>query len=72
VLSKSELHGQQQERLEQLVRDLRQVEGRKAEATAAFNKEIKRINEDMDTLIAEIDEGAVPMFDANGKAQVGA
>ncbi len=67
MLTKAELHATQQQQLEQLIRDLRHVEGQKSDTDKVFNKEIKRINEAVDSLLNEINEGITPMFDSEGK-----
>ena len=67
MLTKSELHAQQQAQLEQLVRDLREVEERKAAANKDFNAAIKHVNDEIDSLLDEINEGSQPMFDSEGK-----
>lgn len=70
MLTKSELHAQQQAQLEQLVRDLREVEERKAAANKDFNASIKQVNDEIDSLLDEINEGSQPMFDSEGKALI--
>ena len=67
MLTKSELHAQQQAQLEQLVRDLREVEERKTAANKDFNASIKQVNDEIDSLLDEINEGSQPMFDSEGK-----
>jgi hypothetical protein len=50
-----------------LIRDLRHVESQKSDTDRVFNKEIKRINEAVDSLLDEINEGITPMFDGEGR-----
>lgn len=61
ALSKGEHQAALRAKLEAAVRDRRQILGEKAEAMAGFKEALKDVDDRLDGIILELDEGQAPL-----------